>query len=129
MPDQHAPPPAPIEDGPVPLTELRDRIRLGLERQTRAMLDRVDVEPQDAYALAALALSYTRLGGDLELAPGTADAGALEAEVRLVELEAAIDRVAAALALDGSTSFLLDPGSRLEPLGLALADLIEARAR
>ena len=116
---------ADTRDAP-PMDEIRDRIRLAVERLTAAVIRRDEVELTDAHSLAATARAFTLLGGDLELPDATANAVALEAEVRVHELEQAVTRVLDEAAPIANLGYFT---GRLEDLGASLGELAEVRNR
>lgn len=117
-------------DRPASMDDLRAGIRAALEELVSDLVDARQPAGEiifaAAHATAAAARAYSLLGGNLELPNAELDTRALEAELRVAELEKAIDDLRAALNTDPELGTFLHEG-RLQPLGVALANVIGTR--
>lgn len=119
-------------DENAPLDELRDRIRVGIERQTVRILNEDDrLRPETTHTLKDLVSAYIGLGGPLELEPTVTGTQHAATAAELAHMHATN------LALADAVDQVLDqvralPGGmlaegRLEDLGNAIERLGEVR--
>jgi hypothetical protein len=121
-------------DGCEPFDELRERIRLALERQTERILEERDsLSIATTHALKDLVCAYTGLGGDLELTATVAgdEYTALVGELAAARSEAhalrtAADRVLDVVAALGAGYF---EGTAYDDLRETVEDLAAVRGR
>lgn len=120
-----------------PMTELRDRVRLAVERQTARVLEEDQrLTGEDVFKLQGLALTYTTLGGDLEVTatvPGDQYAEQAtelsQATAARRELEQSTDRLLDAIAGDDHVRDLIRESPVLDRVRERLEALAITRGR